>query len=329
MLSNPVVDVSMNQAVSNWARFNAAIAGAYIRVRRSNGKRDTMFEVFHNGITKPRAPYIFLRHPSIEAFSTQLRQFWSWCGDMPWEWGPVLDAEYAGLTGRQMRDAVSACRDVTQRPVTYGYVGYANLKPGGSATPSTWVTDANVRIIGARYWANDFENAFEHLGLDHPQLDMVQYWNKATVDGLAPGMVIDVNKARRIIMAGAVNVEEDDVVSSADIDKIADRVWSKMIGDVNSTVPYARVIPGDALHNIWAAMFQPGSVMSKMMDLIGKGSGVTAEEIAEASVPMFMAQIKPVIEEAVADVEKAGAQLNAQSILDALGTRLTQNGGTP
>lgn len=271
MVNRVGVDLSQNQAISSFAQFNAAADFAYIRVRRSNGEFDSMWREFHSGITKPRAPYIFLRPPSVESFTAQLRSFWGRCGDYAWEWGPVLDAEYTGLTGAQLRDAVSACRDVTQRSVVYGYVGYGNLRPGGSATPNTWVIDGHVRIIGARYFANDSARAFANFGMDDPNLDIVQYWNRGSFPGISGE--VDLNVARRLILAqeGTNDVELSDKLPPI---KLSDgRDYTLTVGDVMRGM--AQYISGDVKEDVNTTGHPAGQYVSRIVNLSNIDANVT------------------------------------------------------
>lgn len=192
------VDLSSNQVVTSYDKLNSGIDFAYIRVFRSSGEQDVSWRAFHDGITKLRAPYIFLRPTSQESLQSQFSKFWGWCGGVEWEWGPVIDSEYGGITGAEIAAAVEQCRAVTGRQVVYAYTGRSNLI--GPCKPSTFVVDDGVRIIGARYFANDQSKAFTNLGLDSPTLDAVQYWDKGTVPGISG--LVDLNSARQIIGEG-------------------------------------------------------------------------------------------------------------------------------
>lgn len=209
------VDLSQNQNVTNMTALRAAVDFVYMRVRRSNGSVDTKWRVFHDDMSgKPRAPYIFLRPPSEESLLSQFSSFWYMCGDYDWEWGPVIDAEYAGITSQVIKDAIATCRQVTGRRVVHVYTGYANaFAPGATAPPSGWATDDDIRIIGARYRANARANAWGNFGASHPNLDMVQYWDKATMSGIAG--VVDVNVAHQIVTQSKHDVtsQEDFIVS--------------------------------------------------------------------------------------------------------------------
>lgn len=195
------VDLSSFQTVSNWAQFNAAIDFVYLRVYRSSGAQDTQWRNFYANFNGPRAPYIFLRDPSIVSFANQFATFWGWANDVAWEWGPVIDCEFAGITAADVRGAIAACRTVTGRQLVYVYLSQGNLS--GPIPFSSFATDDNVRVIGARYFTNNFAGAFANFGIDNPHLDIVQYWDAATVPGVT---TCDVNNARQLLtIQGSTN----------------------------------------------------------------------------------------------------------------------------
>lgn len=210
------VDLSQNQVVTDYTALNAAIDFAYLRVLRSNGQEDESWRTFYNGIKKPKAPYIFLRPPATQTFVNQMKAFWALAGGHTWQWGPVIDAEYAGITGAQIRSAVAACRSVTGHRVVYVYVGYGDLRAGAAAQPDTFVTDDDVRVIGARYFANDKANAFTHFGLNFAQLDIVQYWDKGTVPGIRGVVDLNVARDRKTIPATPIQTPKVDDMLSTD-----------------------------------------------------------------------------------------------------------------
>lgn len=213
------VDLSENQTITSYAQLNGAIDFAYLRVRRSNGKQDGKWRNFRAGITKPCAPYIFLRDPGMESFQSQFESFWGWADDAHWEWGPVLDCEFVGLTGAEIRSAVATSRQVTGKDVQYVYVGRGNLV--GLVPPSSFVTDDDVRLIASRYFANNKSTAWDNLGFTHPNLDMVQYWDKGTVPGISG--IVDLNLAHQIMMEGT-----SVALTQADIDAVAAATASKV-----------------------------------------------------------------------------------------------------
>lgn len=193
------IDVSSNQTVTSYPAARAAVNFVYIRVRRSNALQDTAWHAHHDGFAGvQRAPYIFLRPPSTESFDAQFESFWGWCGSVPWEWGPVIDAEYSGLTSAQANAAVASCRKVTGHEVVYLYEGFSDLT--GAARPSG--LDESVRLIAARYFADNEANAFANLGFDSPNLDITQYWDKGSVPGISTA--VDLNAARQIISTEGV-----------------------------------------------------------------------------------------------------------------------------
>jgi hypothetical protein len=193
-----VVDLSSNQTMTSPAAFNAGVDAAYLRVRRSNGLFDSKWRAFHDAITVPRAPYIFIRSPADESYTSQFTSFWNTAKTVPWEWGPVIDAEFAGLTAANVRSAITACRAATGRDLVYVYIGHADLV--GGIPFSSFATDSNVRVIGSRYFQNNFGTAFADFGLDDPHLDIVQYWDAVSCPGISAPC--DNNNARRLIKTG-------------------------------------------------------------------------------------------------------------------------------
>ena len=184
------VDLSENQSITDADALNAAIDFAYLRVFRSNGLQDSKWRSFHSQITKKRAPYIFLRPPSVQSWTSQFSTFWAWANDVEWEWGPVLDCEFSGLTAAEVRDAIAASRDITQIDVQQVYLGFDNLT--GPIPPSSFIPAGNtdIRIIASRYFANNRTDAFTNLGFDHPNLDVTQYWNKGAVAGVSGAVAV-------------------------------------------------------------------------------------------------------------------------------------------
>jgi hypothetical protein len=186
------VDLSSNQSIT--AAINSNIDFAYMRVRRSNGAVDTSWGTFHGLITKPRAPYCFVRPPTDESFASQVSSFLSMCGwstGTVWEWGPVWDCEYSGMTGAQIAQLLAEARRQMGVQTQVVYIGYADR----SLVPA-FATDVNVRIIMARYYANNGAEAFTNLGWSSPNLDGVQYWYAATVTGVNGS--VDVNNLLRL-----------------------------------------------------------------------------------------------------------------------------------
>lgn len=178
---------------------------AYLRVRRSNGAVDDMWGTHYTHLAgKARAPYIFVRPPSVENFATQISSFLGLCNwaTIEWEWGPVLDCEWTGLAGytgpamtaAQVVSLVAELRSQLHNPTAVVYV-YLGHQDAGMAP--TIATDANVRFIGARYAANNRANAWTNFGPAMPNQDVVQYWNAGSVPGI--GGAVDLNDAHQLL----------------------------------------------------------------------------------------------------------------------------------
>jgi hypothetical protein len=182
-----------------------AVDFAYLRVRRSNGAVDDMWGTHYTHLAgKLRAPYIFVRPPSVENFATQISSLLGLCNwnTIAWEWGPVLDCEWTGLTGysgppmtaAQVVSLVAETRAQLGNPtaVVYVYLGHEN-----AGMASTIAVDGNVRFIGARYYANNRDNAWSNFGPAMPNQDVVQYWNAGTVAGVSGA--VDLNDAKQLL----------------------------------------------------------------------------------------------------------------------------------
>jgi hypothetical protein len=326
------VDLSENQTVTDYGKLNAAIDFAYLRVFRSNGLQDKKWRAFYDGITKPKAPYLFLRPVSQQSFASQMQTFWGWASDVAWQWGPVLDCEYAGITGAQIKAAIAACRTVTGMHTVYVYVGRGDLV--GAAKPETFVTDTGVRLIAARYFANNRASAWTNLGFDHSQLDVTQFWNNGRVPGIAGA--VDLNTARRITgLATSVVKEEDDMALTDMLPpvKLADgKEYTLSVGDILRGM--AQYIAGDVAEGAGTTGHPEGQYVSRIVSLSDIDAGVKALAAKPASLSLsadqlatLTAAVGPAIKDAVdglglTGVSDADKTAIAEATAALLGARL-------
>lgn len=203
------VDVSSVQGVTA----PVGVDFAYIRVRRSNGAQDTAWLSHYDALEgKQRAPYIFVRPPSVESFGSQISSFLSMCGwttSMVWEWGPVFDCEWTGLQGysgpamtaAEIAQVVAAYRTAVNnaQAVCYVYLGHQD-----ASMAAQFAGDPNIRTIGARYYANNRTAAWGNFGATMPNQDVVQYWNAGSVQGVSGN--VDLNDARNPLLGGNADV---------------------------------------------------------------------------------------------------------------------------
>lgn len=190
-----VVDLSHHNTVSNYTALRDRCDGFYIKASESTYNVDNMWRRHYDGLLgKPRAPYHFMGQRGN--FPAQVAAFIAQYSKARWDWGPVLDVEFnanvqAGSpTSADIRAWVAEWRRQSGLRFLYVYVGRADLL--GGCKPQDWI-DGDMRIIAARYYRDDYANAFSTLGFAHPLLDGVQYWNAGNIPGVTP---VDVNNFR-------------------------------------------------------------------------------------------------------------------------------------
>lgn len=154
---------------------------------------DSKWKVTHDALQgEMRAPYHFIGYRGN--WQRQVADFIAQYSQRAWEWGPVFDIEFdpaKSALASDVTNVVGEWRRQTGLRFCYVYVGKADLT--GGCKPQDWI-DVDMRIIAARYFQDDYKDAFTNLGWDHPQLDIVQYWNAGNITGFpAP---VDVNRLR-------------------------------------------------------------------------------------------------------------------------------------
>lgn len=233
------IDLSQNQGTINYAKTRAAVSWCYIRVYRSNGAIDTMWRTHYDGMNgKLRAPYLFMRDPKIVSVAAQVATFWAVAKTVTWELPIVLDCEYSGVTAAAIGSMISEVRKQTGQQVVYVYIGRADWQK--YCNPIIWATDVNIRIIGARYYANNFDNAFVNFGLTHTNLDVVQYWDKGTIAGITGN--VDLNNAKTLRLAATTSNTSKETEMAAlqdnDPDWLAVASFTDSLRDMTGTLTW-------------------------------------------------------------------------------------------
>lgn len=192
-----IVDLSdHNTPVASYPALRDRCDGFYIKTTESDYFTASSWPTHYNGLAgKPRAPYHFMGQRGN--WASQVAKFVTQMNKARWDWGPVLDVEFnsqvqAGSpTSADIRAWVAEFRRQTGLRFLYVYVGKSDLV--GGCKPQDWI-DGDMRIIAARYYADNYGAAFANLGLDHPLLDGCQYWDAGNITGLSKPC--DVNNFR-------------------------------------------------------------------------------------------------------------------------------------
>jgi hypothetical protein len=174
-----VRDISHYNTISNYAALRAANDAFQIKVTEGTSFTDPRAATHYAGCAgKPRAPYHFARPVSIPE---QVRHFFSEAGKIGgWERLPMLDCEFAGVTGAFIKALVTEVRRHSGIQRIQVYVGLHDILT--TCAPATW-WDNDLAMQVARYrkiGAPTFTEAWRtHLGFDHPGLTTYQ-WDNAT-----------------------------------------------------------------------------------------------------------------------------------------------------
>jgi GH25 family lysozyme M1 (1,4-beta-N-acetylmuramidase) len=300
-----------DQGPVNLPALSGAIDFAYIKVTEGGYNVDARWQYWHGGIDKPKAPYHFMGQRGN--WVDQVAKFVGQYSQRAWQWGPVLDVEFnssvqsGGPTSADIRAWVAEWRRQTGQHNLYVYVGKADLV--GACPPSQWADDG-TRIIGARYYTNDFAGAFDNIGFNDPRLDIVQYWNKGRVAGLTGDT--DLNNARSLAQGG--------------VDMLADeRAALFEIRNQLTGSPVVGEFPG------WPSFVNPQVKLTLMdfvryIDKATNASAAALAGIAHAIDNLPPAQITQITADpaaVVAEWQRAGlpAALGV-AVVDALGAKL-------
>lgn len=193
-----VIDLSHHQNVTSYSKLDAWAEAFYIKVTQGSSYVDPEWEQHYNGLRKPKAPYHFMG--IREDWSKQVRHFLATINKKAWQWPHVLDAEYDSRyqegdpTSVDIKGWIREWRKQTGRYLIYVYLGRETWRT--VAPPREWA-DSGTRIIGARYYRNNYDTAFQDFGFTDPNLDGIQYWNQGSVPGISN--YVDLNNFKRIV----------------------------------------------------------------------------------------------------------------------------------